>query len=57
MPNIRVPDEREKKIIRENGMDPKCYGVRAGTQDENVIRLLCYKTRDDVTVRKGDRPW
>ena len=57
MPNIRVPDEREKKIIRENGMDPKRYGVRAGTQDENVIRLLCYKTRDDVTIRKGDRPW
>ena len=57
MPNIRVPDEREKKIIRENGMDPKSYGVRTGTQDENVIRLLCYKTRDDVTIRKGDRPW
>lgn len=57
MPNIRVPDEREEKIIRENGMDPKSYGVRTEPKTEGVIYLLCYKTRDDVTIRKGDRPW
>lgn len=52
---ILALEEKEKRILRENGMDPKCYGVM--TRDEDMIRLLCYKTRDIITVHKGDRKW
>lgn len=51
----KVPDGLEARILRENGMDPDSYGVTYS--DENVIRLYCYKTRDDITIRKGDRAW
>ena len=50
-----VPDTRVARILRENGMDPDPYGVTY--QDETVIRLYCYKTRDDITIKKGDRAW
>ncbi|MCI7808006.1 hypothetical protein MR626_01750 [bacterium] len=55
MPKVTVPDEREKKIIRENQMDPDHYGVTY--RDKDTIRLLCYETRDEVVIQKGDRPW
>ena len=51
MPSIQVPDKKEEGIIRGNGADPKRYGVRSGVQSESVIRLLCYKTRDDVEIQ------
>ena len=55
MARVRVPDEEEEKIIRENRMDPKEYGITYRTETE--IYLLCYKTRDEIVIRKGDRPW
>lgn len=55
MPKIDVPDEKTRKIMEENGLDPSRYCVTF--QDENTIALRNYKTRDDVTIRKGDRPW
>lgn len=55
MPKIDVPNEEEKKIMRENGMDPSRFCVTF--RDENTIALRNYKTRDDVTIRKGDRAW
>lgn len=55
MPKISVPDEREQKIITENGMDPNEYGVIHGESD--CLRLLCYRTRDQIVIRKGDRAW
>ena len=55
MIKVRVPDEKEEKILCENGMNPREYGVIK--REEDSIRLLCYKTRDDITIRKGDRPW
>lgn len=55
MTKINVPDEREERIMRENGLDPRCYCVIHS--DEDMIVLRNYKTRDDVTIRKGDRPW
>lgn len=41
--------------MRENGLDPKKYCVIHS--DEDVIVLRNYKTRDDLTIHKGDRPW
>lgn len=55
MPKIDVPDEKVRKIMEENGLDPSRFCVTF--QDENTIALRNYKTRDDVTIRKGDRSW
>lgn len=52
---VLVPNEREERILKENGLDPKEYGVTY--QDERKICLLCYKTRDEIWIRKGDRKW
>ena len=51
MARVRVPDETEAQIIRENGMDPNCYGVEF--RDADTIRLLCYATRDEVSIWTG----
>lgn len=55
MPSVTMLSENEKQILRENGMDPKNYGVLY--RDASCIRLLCFLTRDIVTIDKGDRPW
>ena len=55
MARVNVPDEQEKRILRENGLDPEKYGVTY--RDDATIHLICYDTRDDVVIRKGDRPW
>lgn len=55
MPKIDIPNEQERKIIRENGMNPAEFCVTF--RDETTICLRNYKTRDDVTIRKGDRAW
>ena len=55
MGRVRVPDETECQIIRENGMNPDSYGVEF--RDADTIRLLCYATRDVVTIWRGDRKW
>lgn len=55
MPKVDTPTEEEERIIRENFMDPDRYGVTFRT--ETAIYLLCYKTRDQITIRKGDRQW
>ena len=55
MPYITVPTEHEKQILRENGLDPKDYGVTF--RDADTIRLLCYATRDNITINRGDRKW
>ena len=55
MPKVTVPNELEKQIIAENKMDPDHYGILF--RDDDTIRLICYDTRDEVTIRRGDRPW
>ena len=55
MGKARVPDEQERRIMQENGMDPEKYCVTF--RDETTIVLRNYKTRDDVTIHKGDRKW
>lgn len=52
---VRVPELDEERILRENGLDPNEYAVTYRTED--AIYLLCYRTRDTLTIRKGDRSW
>ena len=52
----RVPHEDEKQIMQENGInDVKSYGIMY--RDADTIRLLCYATRDVITIHRGDRKW
>lgn len=53
--NVRVPEPEEEQILRENGLDPNEYAVTY--RKEDAIYLLCYRTRDTLTIRKGDRKW
>jgi len=55
MGRITVPTEREERILRENHLDPREYGVTY--RDEKTIRLICYRTRDSIVIQKGDRKW
>ena len=55
MYKYHVPDDRQAKIITENGLNPKEYAVISA--EKNCLHLLCYKTRDQVIIRKGDRAW
>lgn len=55
MSKVTVPDEQERQILRENGLDPDGYGVTY--RDDTTIRLLCYKTRDVIKIEQGDRLW
>ena len=55
MGKARVPDEQERKIMEENGLDPEKFCVTF--RDETTIVLRNYKTRDELTIHKGDRAW
>lgn len=56
MSKHRPPDEEEMRIIRENQIEPDGkFAVTHRTETE--IYLLCYKTRDEIVIRKGDRKW
>lgn len=51
----QVPGELEKRILRENGLNPDSFSVIH--KETDVIYLRCYKTRDVIAIYKGDRPW
>ena len=55
MPKIDVPNETVAKIMEENGINPDRFCVLM--QDESTIILRNYKTRDDVVIHQGDKPW
>lgn len=55
MANNRVLNEKEEKILRENGIDTKHVAVEYDSKD--CIQLLNYNTRDTIIIRKGDRKW
>ena len=55
MADYRMPDDEEIEILRRNGVDPD--GVAVTYRDERTICLLRYKTRDQITIRMGDKKW
>ena len=50
-----TPNEFEKQIMKENGIDPSNVGILYRSAD--CIRVLNYLTRDMITIWKGDRQW
>ena len=57
MSKYRAPTEEEKRIIRENGIDPDKTSLAVSFRTPDSIHILIHKTRDEVVIRKGERPW
>ena len=55
MGKYRVPTDREEEILRRNGIDPE--GLTVSYADDNCIRLLRLKTRDEIVIHRGDKQW
>ena len=51
----REPDARELEIIRRNGIDPNEVAVVLSA--EEYIVLLVFRTRDTITINRGDKLW
>lgn len=52
---FRVPTPEEIEIIRRNGIDPEGLAVRC--RSEHAIHLVRLNTRDEISLRQGDKPW
>lgn len=51
----RVPTKREAEIMERNGLNPDEFAVcRAG---DDYLHLLCYRTRDELILYRGDLAW
>ena len=51
----RVPTKREAEIMERNGLNTDEFAVcRAG---EDYLHLLCYRTRDELILHRGDLKW
>ena len=55
MTKYRMPTAEEKEILRRNGIDPD--GVAVTYRDADTIHLVRHKTRDEITIRQGGKPW
>lgn len=53
--NNRIPTERERRILKSNGLNPEEYAVVQGGED--WLHLLCYRTRDTIRIYQGDKKW
>ena len=51
----RPPDDWERQIILENGIDPDGYEVLY--QDSTIIQLRSIENMDQIEIWKGDRKW
>lgn len=55
MSKIRVLNPQEEKICRENGVETSHMSV--AYRGDDYIVFLNHKTRDTITIRKGERRW
>ena len=53
--NHRIPTDRERRILKCNGLNPEEYAVVQGGED--WLHLLCYRTRDNIRIYQGDKKW
>ncbi|MGM9601080.1 MAG: hypothetical protein ACI3W5_05800 [Faecousia sp.] len=53
--NHRIPTDRERWILKCNGLNPEEYAVVQGGED--WLHLLCYRTRDTIRIYQGDKKW
>ena len=60
MPKFDTPDERERRIMLQNGIDPgpeNNNNFCVVHREDSMIVLRNFKTRDDITIYRGDRKW
>lgn len=50
-----TPEQAE--IIRRNGFDPEKVSIAVIYSDEDCIRFLVHRTRDTITIIRGDKKW
>ena len=55
MADYRMPTDKEIEIMCRNGVEPK--GVAVTYRDDRTLQLLRFKTRDQITIRMGDKKW
>jgi hypothetical protein len=55
MSKYRVPDTREAEILERNGISPDSVAVYYSSDD--CLRVLNYKTRDEIVIHRGDKQW
>ena len=55
MSKPRILDPQEERICKENGVETEHVSVEYRSED--CIVLLNHRTRDNITIRKGDRRW
>ena len=55
MSKPRVLDPQEERICKENGVETEHVSVEYRSDD--CIVLLNHRTRDNITIRKGERKW
>lgn len=55
MSEYRVPNQRERRILERNHMNPEKAQIMYSS--ETRIRFLSLPERDIVTIDQGDRKW
>ena len=51
MGNFKVPNERQKALIRKNNIDPEPFSVIL--ENDSCLAMLNRLTGDEVTIIKG----
>lgn len=52
---VRALTDQERSVLKRNGVDPeRCSVVH---RDDDAIVLINHKTRDNITIRQGDKSW
>lgn len=52
MGDFAALNQRQKALCRESGVDPE--GMSVILENENTLRMLHHKTRNLVTIHKGE---
>ena len=55
MSKPRALNPKEERICKENGVDTEHTSVEF--RGDDLLVLLNHRTRDHITIQKGDRKW
>lgn len=55
MSEYKVPNERERRILERNNMNPEKAQIMYSS--ETTIRFLSLPSRDIVKIDQGDKKW
>lgn len=52
---VRALTDQEQGLLKRNGIDPeRCSVVH---REDDYIVLINHRTRDNIVIRRGERPW